>query len=714
MDTIKLDSNHFLTRVAIPKQPEVKQSKQKVNHIWIYDRSGSMSYMLDGLAADLVEHYKSIDIGDIMSLGWFSGEGKFRFILKGFVKQSHDDVETFKRIIASNKSPIGTTCFSEILYDTREVVDEIYPLCSNFGLMFFTDGYPVVSDYTKEIRNIKEAIDNIKGTISKAIFVGYGSYYNKELMSDMSARIGGQLIHSSELEEFSSSMKDFIGAKASPRKVFVVPISFLIDKNMDVAFTLKDGVITQYSVEMPSMMIDEADEIYFITSSPPMDMDKINVQEILPGLYASAMIFSQKMHSDIALSILGKIGDVALVDRLYNAFTNDEYGLVEKELLDATFHEDKRYTDGRRLGYVPRVDRFCMLDLLEMLRDDKDTFFYPYHPEFKYKRTGVRTRQHDGYSEFKRKETNPACRLSDLTWNATRLNISILVKIDGMIELNYDCEKFGFAKVYPTWIFRNYTIVLDGNLNVTSLPVKLSEASFNTLKKEKIVKGDWNADEIYVINLKRIPVMNRKFDEVKALDYCSLLSTEKYSEALLKVMKWKKNEIDPDDKLETVALSNDQVTYLDTQGVTKNGYNPPKEDYPITDFYIAREFDVKMQKFSSLPSINAVLLKNSSGKKMTESEMMIWAAMGELPSEVKSISVSDSTSEKKLAVLWLEAAIENRKSILKNVRNTLNRTKFAILLGKKWFPDLTQREGATMNVAGFDFLFTMREIKVDM
>jgi hypothetical protein len=109
-----------------------------------------------------------------------------------------------------------------------------------------------------------------------------------------------------------------------------------------------------------------------------------------------------------------------------------------------------------------------------------------------------------------------------------------------------------------------------------------------------------------------------------------------------------------------------------------------------------------------------VLLKNSSGKKMTESETMIWAAMGELPSEIKSVSASDIVSEKKLAVLWLESTIEKRKDILKNVRNTINRTKFAILLGEKWFSDLNQREGATMNVAGFDFLFTMREIKIDL
>ena len=56
-----------------------------INHIWIYDRSGSMEGTLAPLCKDIVEQAKLLKKGDTLTLCWFSGEGQNDCILKGFL-----------------------------------------------------------------------------------------------------------------------------------------------------------------------------------------------------------------------------------------------------------------------------------------------------------------------------------------------------------------------------------------------------------------------------------------------------------------------------------------------------------------------------------------------------------------------------------------------------------------------------------------------------
>ena len=63
---------------------KVITKKGPVNHLWIYDRSGSMTGLLPELTAQLIQLSKKLPKGDTLTLGWFSGEGDFNWIFKGF------------------------------------------------------------------------------------------------------------------------------------------------------------------------------------------------------------------------------------------------------------------------------------------------------------------------------------------------------------------------------------------------------------------------------------------------------------------------------------------------------------------------------------------------------------------------------------------------------------------------------------------------------
>jgi hypothetical protein len=142
MRYLKVKDNLYLFEQTVPQQ-EKSSKKETLNHIWIYDRSGSMYNLLSGLADDMIARSRTIPPGDTISLGWFSSDGgEFKFILKGFRVTEDRDYKAVEDAINNNKTTIGWTCFSEILLDTENVINDLAVISPNFALCFFTDGYP--------------------------------------------------------------------------------------------------------------------------------------------------------------------------------------------------------------------------------------------------------------------------------------------------------------------------------------------------------------------------------------------------------------------------------------------------------------------------------------------------------------------------------------------------------------------------------------------
>jgi hypothetical protein len=236
-----------LNKIELPTNglPEVPPCK---HNIWIYDRSGSMYSLIRQVIKDLEHFADKLQDGDTLSVAWFSTEnGTYRYILKGHVVGQHSP-EIVKNMLHQNNTVIGLTCFSEVLKETEVVVKDLLAMgiSDSFALMFFTDGYPVVSNYSKELKAIFESINALAPVISDAILIGYGDYYNRELMADMASAIGGTLVHTSRLCEFEEYMGLFLdGAVGIPRKEVTV------DGNGKVleVFTVNGKQITRYDVK---------------------------------------------------------------------------------------------------------------------------------------------------------------------------------------------------------------------------------------------------------------------------------------------------------------------------------------------------------------------------------------------------------------------------------------------------------------------------------
>lgn len=702
---IKIKDNVYLTQTEVIENKDIENNK--TNHIWIYDRSLSMYYTIKQLINDIIDRSKELPIGDTLSIGWFSSLGKFNYFLKGFKITENNDYQVLEEIVKKNSTTIGLTCFSEILKDTETLIDNISPLSKRFALCFFTDGYPVVNDYAEEIQNIFEAINKIKPKITTSLLIGYGSFYNKDLMSKMTESLGGCLIHNTSLNDFNISLNNFIKSTKDsnriPIKVGVGDLFFSINKdnsvniykpdNNNIIDFVKTGKSNQYIYSITDKVKNNIKEI---------KLTNVNKEEsCIKGLYAASYLYLQKTKTDKALDLLNILGDKYLIDKAVNSFTNDEYGKTEQEIMKSIINKNNRFLNGRDTSYLPKEDAFCVLDVIDLLMNDNSSYIHPLDNRFSYKRIGLPSITKQGYVVFK-PDNNIKCPFSKVSWHEKKLNLSILTKIYGTIKLKKNYKYKGFDSLhYPTWIYRNYAIIKDGIVNVDRIPVSMSFNSFEILKNNGLIDKEnaYVPEKIYAVDLSKIPVINRLIaKETSATKLFKNVYKMFLLKSDLKVLKHIKNSDDSVKTLEKFpGLTKEQVDYLFEQGITNDGYNPPTEKTDSVDYYTAKEFNIKISKLSSLPKIENVKAKVEAGKKLTLSDEII----------KKSLDLLENCDN-----LDIDKEIDIRKQELSTLRSSVQRTKFAIILANKWFDELSSREDNSLVIDNLKYTIDLKKSKV--
>jgi hypothetical protein len=713
---LQIKKDLFLVEQEVSKANAVP-TPDTTNHIWIYDRSGSMYSLLGQLTEDLTARAKELEKGDTLTLGWFSSEGQFNWIIKGYKVTDAKDQQVLEGLIRKNNTTIGMTCFSEILKDTNQVVDDLSALNPNFALTFFSDGYPVVSNYSREIESIQMAIKQVGGKISAALLVGYGPYYNKELMSSMAEQFGGALVHSADLKSFNVTMSDFI--RDSREGGLKVKVNLEHKSPLGLYFGVNGKSINLYQDNGGSVSFvptkNARDFLFVLTDRltgkeeevTEKDLETLGERNSLwKGAYAAACLLTQKTKTDTAMEVLALLGDKGLVDAVNNAFTNDEYGAAEARITTAMAAPSERFLQGKVKNYLPKEDAFCLLDALSLLMDDSEAYFYPYDSAFEYKRIGVPSKTKPGYAKFEA-EKGARAPLNSLTWNSSKLNLSVLAKIQGTVELKDGHQKFGLVKDYPTFIFRNYTLVKDGFLNVQKLPVSVSEQTFAVLQAQNVidVRASWGQDKVVLLHLDRIPVINRAIAKGKtsATELCRKSYQETVLEGKIKAIKYLRNALVESEESTGKALSSDQEKFLADNGIGKSGFSPPTEKEEPTDFYLAKEFEIKIKGLSSLPSVNKVL---GATKALTPSEKLVKAGL-----EVFDKS-GLAKADPKVQLAWFDSTLAQYKGELAAVRREIQETKFAVILAKASFDELTSREDNELDVDGQHFTISLRSVKV--
>lgn len=714
----KLADGLWLHSVAVDVPMADAWVPETTNHVLIFDRSGSMQGSLKQLIGDLKKWVRFITQGDWVSIGYFSGEGgQYEFIVRG-MEVTPNSYHAIDRILDSHDYTLTTTCFSEVLTDSLKVMQDMGKLSgsNSYNFVFFTDGYPVVRNVQLETKNTLRALEQVKDLVTSALLVGYGDYYNKGLMAQMAQVVGGQLVHANKLGIFREQLEAVTTASVTSERVAIRLPKF--DGAVYAVFSVSDNDnVIMYQPDDNNTVRWEAnaDGCLLIVTEKPLRETPPDISERLRWSYAAALVLSQLARTDLALEILSAIGDVGLIEQLQAAFTNAEYGQAESNIGKAIGIPYARFTKGRQTGYLPNRNAFCLLDLFAILDNDPDVRFYPRHEAFSYKRIGVKHEQVDSELKF---AIAPATSVSFSTvWHKSRLNLSVSCSIPGTVTLKDESQakSLGLPAVVHTNVFRTYTIVKDGLLNVDTLPLSMSSETFDKLDGLGLLLpgSKWRPGAVYPIKLDTIPVINRAIAEdylsatqlLKSFYQSLVLGTEINVLKKIRDGYFPKTEADKTAKLAAV-YSQEAVDYLKAHGITDSGFRPETSKGQPSDWYIAQTIEIKAGGLSTIPTIEAVEKVMQAGKKLTPAQQLV----------AKSLTIVDKAATDQMPDALKKALLDNeirvRQNQLKGHREYIQRAKFAVILGKRWFSEFASRQENVLIVDGTEYTIELGQEEV--
>lgn len=708
-----------LKLIKFPVQEEIKMmNNSNIHHLWILDRSGSMYGALPKIIQDLKKQARTLQKGDALSFGYFSSRGQFGFPIKLFRIVDENSFAELDKLFDQHKTTLGLTCFSEILIEAINTIKGAEFLNLKTVSLFFSDGYANDRSREEEYRKVREIMPQLGQLVDMFLSVAHTNYADKDFLSEMAELTGGESVGSDSLESFTRIMDRFLrsSSKLTPRQVVKIDVP---TKDIIAIFSYGDDVVNSF-VPREDGLVQSNKDVWVLTKENNLD----GGDEFVPleTQYACALVLSRKGKVDLALDILNQVGDKYLIDKLNNAITPSERGVIEDEIKDVIFNENIRFRDGKVFNYLPDPNAFCVLDLIELLSNDPNARFYPRHPEFKYNSIGRKPIMREGYEKFNAYLDN-SCPISSFSWNKEFLNLSILATVKGTVKLNnkverYDIEDNGENTVYTfnkpstlgdikeTYQWKNYTLVKDGFLNIEKLPISASIKTLFELRNNNLIpsqneKGEYlevSENRVYILDLTKLPIINKAItsQEISAKELLSNVLEENILQAQIKVLNSLRKEIAPDTPKVQNNWTEKEREFLLVSGFREDGsYSPPYDLEESTDVYDAVSFKVGIKSLSSLPSLNDLRKKmeeiksaDSKLKKQPELNLgmtLMAPTLENYEAQVKSLSVDDQ-------IKWIENELTARKLVLNKIRSSIQRCKFTLLLGKKWFSDLENSE----------------------
>lgn len=214
-----------------------------------------------------------------------------------------------------------------------------------------------------------------------------------------------------------------------------------------------------------------------------------------------------------------------------------------------------------------------VVNILRTLIEDKDcTVYIPYDYV-----VGRSNKQADPRVHFAPKESGKPVQVISITDHKTRFNFSLTCLVDVQVEF---CDSWsdgpfptGSSDVYlkPMKVWRTYTVVRDGKLNISQLVVKLSQDAFNQLRDAGNILfidncpvnslTSYYPNTLYTLNLSDLSIVSSNWARPSALNFGSMLL---HYQALAESIKKAKKELD----LSSIQAESDNSIY--TEHVTYN------------------------------------------------------------------------------------------------------------------------------------------------
>jgi len=746
MKHVKIDENYYLTTQPVNSSVTVQVAKQ-TNHIFVVDVSGSMSWQLQFIRTQLKNKLSNImKDGDTITIIWFSGSRDAGILKEEIEVRSLKTLSDLNDAIDRWLRPVGMTAFLKPLQLTKEVIGRIKANRPNgvFSLIFLTDGYNNDCPWA----DVKTALKNLEQDIALSTFVEYGYYADSQKLTEMAAIMGGEKISCDGFDEFEPVFDKKISTGQCGGKKILVNVGMPM---YDLAYSITaDGSVMLYNVTNGEIMVsDDVKEVHYFTlkswGEPEQNLP-------FTALYAGAYVLSDKLMNDDAEKLFYVIGDNFYYKMLANAFGKQKLNAFKSSIKECIADVTKRYPEG--MAKINKVDdnAYCLMNLIDDLGSREDCLFYPNHEDFNYNRIGrkkvavgskltdddqkrlseaknvaemiaIGKELEDKKLDLEFINTNPyrGYALNSLVWNKSRANLSVLCKIDGTAKL--PVNKYSINEV-ASFKFNTFTLIKDGILNVSKLPVNYN------LELEKLLisngvqytlDGDvvTGVPEYIIIDLSSIPIVNKGM--IKAISANELAKQEwqlvKF-QAQQKVYDYYRKSLFPkESKSFAELLGQECADWLKEIGITDyNGFAPKVESVPSTDFYMSVNLNTKIKGLSSLPKVEDVIKKMTDANAVLKtSEWLMAGAIKEYALQLDSeiYKLLDADAQKEVLKNYIITKSDELNKLRRGAIKAIAKIKFSLILSKKNFIEFKTFDDnkLTLNLDGqvLDFSFEYTE-----
>jgi hypothetical protein len=682
--------------LALQKLPVVaKPVPAPVHHIISIDISGSMYSDLPELRTHLKNKLATlVGANDTVSIVWFSGRGQCGTLVEAMKVNGVADLSSLHTAIDRFLQPTGLTGFTEPLQEMEKIIGRLKAKASGHLIngLFMSDGY----DNCGTERGILDVCARLEKLLDSVAVIEYGYYANRPLLTKMAETLGGKLVFS---EDFPSYVAAFEGSFGAGSKK--VPVKLEHAASAGYVFALAgENLLTFTPNEDGIVSVPEglADIAYFVSKKGKAFDHKKNSEALV---FASLVPLAQRMDTNAVFSVLGALGDVALVNAFASAFSKEDYSRFQAEVLAVAADPAKRYSAGYDAAAVPKEDAYTVLEMLSDLTSDEQNLFYPYHSAFAYERIGAAREANDEEVRFHIGDKSKGYHINGLVYAEDRPNVSIRVKVDGYVKLPAS-RPVVLPETIDSFIYRNYTIIKDGILHTRKLPLSLAEATFAKLQANGLLAGEtWAAGKVFVLEFPKVPVINRKMVKgTTAKDTFQAVVDLAFLKGAQKVFNDWRDRIAPKTSAKFVVLYGEVGTeYLKTAGVTDyNGFNPPSKTVKSGDFYMAKELKIAIKGLSSLPKVIDVENALDAKKKLKISEFVMTDAIKRLDAFMSSSMYTSAADGNALLGTWLEG---EQKAIVAKTRELMEKLaqrKFSVVVGHIWFSDLASMDDTSLDI----------------
>lgn len=733
-----------------------------INHIAVIDCSGSMYYDLPKIREQFKKRIpKLLKKDDTLSVIWFSGRGQFGALLEAEPVATLTELQEVNNAIDRYLQPTGLTGFKEPLQEAKKLIERISKKNKNpFALFFMSDGWD--NQWGKP--EILKAVEETAGGLGSATFVEYGNYADRQLLAKMAEKAGGSLIHSDSFDHYAPIFEGAIQRKVSgaPR----VEVAVDGDVVGGFAFVLSaDKELISYEVDAGKVAVPkDIQEFVFLSPTPVGTKGETilaaseaaaksnQADPIISAAYAAVSLFSVRMQPNVVLPLLKSLGDVKLIRQFGGCFGKQKYSEFMDASKTAAFDTAQQFTAGWDPKQVPPDDAFTALDFLKVLNSDDSNRVLLDSKDFQYTRIGrpaipVVEKDADGKElaalEFSSEDAPDGYSVSNLTYNETRPNVSILVRKEGTVDLSKRLKGSGFEKRIPkefkTFVFRNYTIIRDGIINVGQLPVRMTGGTVRKLIDDgfpldairgldgedaskavaRVKKASTDRPVSFTVDLQALPVINRNM--VKSASAQVLfekqweLTKARASQKVLNDLK--KEKFPRASEGFKILYGEDGAEWLKAQGITDySGFGPKTAQGEATDKYMGKELKVSLKGLSSLPTVKEAKEKIASGKATTRHELLR-TALDDIAKFEASDVLKTARDKDKVYAAWLDDQASAAKDKVRDLLYEVSQIRFGVVVGQVWFNEFKSLDDTALDIKVDNQTLTgnveMKEIEID-